>query len=614
MSSRIGRVKALHWIVLAGWLALIARLIFMQVIDEAAYTAGARDNIMRQELLPTARGLIYDCRGRLLARNDAYLAIKAVPSEMREAGYYLAKLAKVLQLSKRETGEMLTLASVSPQDPQIFTKTLNKIMLAKIAEMQGETAGIYIEAKSSRTYPLGAVGAHVLGYVGEISEEELRKKRSQGYTAGELVGQDGVEYSQNTLLHGQAGRVISQVDVSGQPIRQIAEIAGYPGSNLYLSIDASLQRQCEALLQETLNKVYYKNGERSGGAIVAIEPDTGFVRALVSLPSYNPNWFSKGISTKRFNKLISDSRSPLLNRTISGAYPPGSTFKIVTTAAALQEGVINPHTWFYCPGVYYVEGLPFHCFVRTGHGGLNLTDCIAESCDVAYYSMGCKLGLKRLQSYANQFGLGERSGIELPGETEGIFPYPGWKEKAVNEKWFPGDNANTAIGQGFVAVTPLQVALYTMAAANGGTVYRPQIISSVESFSSEGKKVKNSLPQIWHRVPVKKSYFDDIKAGLRGTVSYGTASVLSYGIDMAGKTGTAENSPSADNPHGRNHTWFTGFAPVDNPKMVVTVFLEKSGGYGGNLAAPVAFAVVREWLSIEKQHYKGPVKAVEAWQ
>ena len=614
MSSRIWRVKALHWIIIAAWLSLAARLIYMQVIDESTYAAGARDNIMRQELLPTARGLIYDCRGRLLAHNAAYLAIKVIPGEMSEADLYLRRLAKILRLTQREVGEMLTLASTAPHEPQIFAKPLSRVMLAKIAEMQGETQGLYIEPKSSREYPLGAVGAHVLGYVGEISEDELRKKRSQGYVTGELVGQDGVEYSQNTILHGQAGRVISQVDVSGQPIRQIAEIAGYPGSNLYLSIDAALQRRSEALLQETLNKVYYKNGERSGGAVVALEPDTGMVRALVSLPSYNPNWFSKGISSKRFNQLISDRRSPLLNRTISGAYPPGSTFKIVTTAAALQEGVITPNSWFYCPGVFYVEGLPFHCFVRTGHGTLDLVDCIAESCDVAYYSMGCKLGLKRLQTYANKFGVGERSGIELPGETEGLFPYPGWKEKAVHEKWFPGDNANTAIGQGFVAVTPLQVALYTMAAANEGTVYRPQIISRIESFDDEGKKIKITKPQILHRVPVKKSYFDSIKTGMRGTVRYGTASSLSYGTDMAGKTGTAENSPSADNPYGRNHTWFTGFAPVDNPKIVVTVFLEKSGGYGGNLAAPVAFSIAGEWLSLEKQRYSGPVKAVEAWQ
>ncbi|MBQ7568758.1 penicillin-binding protein 2, partial [bacterium] len=283
------------------------------------------------------------------------------------------------------------------------------------------------------------------------------------------------------------------------------------------------------------------------------------------------------------------------------------------TAAALQEGVISPGGWFYCPGVYYVEGLPFHCFVRTGHGTLGLIDCIAESCDVAYYNMGCQLGLKRLQAYANKFGVGEKSGIELPGETAGSFPYPGWKKEVFGEKWFPGDDANTAIGQGFVAVTPLQVAMYTMVAANGGTLYRPQIIGRVESVAAEGKKTLVSKPQVWQRVPVKKSYFEIIAEGMRGTVRYGTASSQSYGIDMAGKTGTAENAPSADNPMGRNHTWFTGFAPIGKPRIVVTVFLEKSGGYGGNLAAPVAFAVAKEWMAILADKKPAPVKPVESW-
>ena len=263
MNSRIKRVKALHGVVLLLWAALICRLIYMQIIDKQRYEAGARDNMMRQELLPTARGLIYDCRGRLLAGNAPRAAIKIVPAELSDSGLYLKKISRVLHLSERENRELHTLASVAPQEPQFFANSPDKIMLAKIAELQGDTPGIYIEDKSCREYPLGAIGAHVLGYVGEISEDDLRKKRGHGYIAGELIGQDGVEYSQNTILHGQAGRIISQVDVSGQAIRQIAEISGYPGSNLYLSIDAYLQRQCEAFLQETLNKVYYKNGERS---------------------------------------------------------------------------------------------------------------------------------------------------------------------------------------------------------------------------------------------------------------------------------------------------------------------------------------------------------------
>lgn len=614
MTPRVWRVRALHYTVLALWLALALRLAYMQLIDGEQYASQARDNIVRHTLVPSARGQIFDRCGRVLAHNIANFVIKIVPAQMEAPGETLQRLAGILRLPPKEAQELFTRATVEPQTEQLLRESMDDAMLAKVAELQSASKGIKIEAKSWRQYPLGCVGAHVLGYVGEIGEEELAKKQSQGYVAGEWIGQDGLEYSQNSLLHGQPGQIVSQVDVAGQEIRDVAEIAGLPGSDLHLSIDAELQRQTELYLQEALDLIYAKNGMRSGGAVVALDPNTGFVRALASLPEYNPNWFSKGISSKRFANLINDKCYPLLNRAVSGAYPPGSTFKLVTTAAALQEGIINTGSWFYCPGVYYVSGLPFNCFVRTGHGSIDLTECIAESCDVAYYQMGCKLGLEKMRSYAHSFGVGEVSGIELPAETPGDFPYPGWKEKVFKESWFPGDNANTAIGQGFVTASPLQVALYTAAVANGGTVYHPQLIEQVDTIDLEGVKKVCSQPKVWHRVPVRDTYLEAIRRGMQGTVRTGTASKYSKGIDMAGKTGTAENAPSADNPYGRNHTWFTGFAPVSHPRLVVTVFLEKSGGYGGNMAAPVAFDVVKKWWAIQKEAKPAPVKPVENWR
>ncbi len=611
--SRRGRIYALYAIVILAWLGLIARLVYLQLMSHPEFISQARDNMLRQKAVPTSRGRIYDCRGRVLARNQANLVIKVVPIEMEEPTATLLRLAKILQLPAKKSAEFFQHAAQYPGDPLELKEALDERTLARVAELQGESEGIYIDVKSWRDYPLGAIGAHVLGYVGEISAKELAEKRSQGYSAGEWIGQDGLEYSQNSLLHGQAGRIITQVDVSGKEVRQVADIPGCPGSDIYLNIDARLQRQAEYYLQSTLDSIYYKNGERSGGAVVAIEPRTGFVRALVSLPGYNPNWFAKGISSKRFDKILNDKCFPLLDRAISGAYPPGSTFKLVTTSAALQEGVITPGTWFYCPGVYYVEGLPFNCFVRTGHGTIDLIECIAQSCDVAYYQMGTKLGLPRLLRYAREFGIGELTGVELPGETAGNFPYPGWKETVFEERWFPGDDANTAIGQGFVATTPLQLAVMTAAVANGGLVYRPQVISRIETTGPDGVTVQKMQPNLVRKVSVNPQYLSKIREGMEGTVSYGTASSRSYGIDMAGKTGTAENSPSTDNPHGRNHTWFTGFAPVYNPELVVTVFLEKSGGYGGSLAAPVAFNVVREWKSICNSRQSLPCKPVESW-
>ena len=613
MRTRHLRINILHGLIIALWLGLGARLIYLQVIDYKECDSKARDNMLRQQLVPAARGLVYDCRGRVLARNVANFVIKVVPAELDNSERRLSYLFKILHLSPKRAQELLEQARLDPISPLEIKEELDNRAVARVAELQGETEGIYIDVRSWREYPYGCVGSHVLGYVGEIGEEALAKKRHLGYCAGEWIGQDGLEYAQESLLHGRPGRVVSQVDVSGKAIRQVEEVEGFPGSDLHLCLDMRLQRYAEAVLYDALQRVRYKNGESAGGAVVAMEPHTGFVRALASLPEYNPNWFSKGISSKRFNRLINDKTYPLLNRAVGGAYPPGSTFKLVTTAAALQEGVITPGTWFYCPGALTVNGQVFNCFVRSGHGALDLVECIAQSCDVAYYQMGLKLGLHRMNKYAQAFGIGKSTGVDLPGENIGNFPYPGWKEKVYKEKWFPGDSVNTAIGQGFVTASPLQLAVMTAAVANGGTVYRPQIIERIDTAGPEGINTVNAKPQVREKVPVQGGYLAKIRQGMAGTVSHGTASSRSKGLDMAGKTGTAENFPTDDNPRGLNHTWFTGFTPVDNPDLVVTVFLEKSGGYGGNMAAPVAFDVARKWKEIQSSKKTAEVKPVEMW-
>lgn len=601
--NRLQRISLLTRLALIAAFLLVMRLVSMQLVDGATYRQQSLDNMHHVTPLAAERGVIFDCRGRVMARNTASFTIKMIPGQFRNPQSVLKRVAEVLRLPEKQAKRLNEQLKASPNEPIIIKELLDDVALARFSELQTDDGGLFLDVKPMREYPYGEVASHVLGYVGEIDEKYLKDHKDKGYVLGEWVGQDGVEYAHERLLHGFAGSLVQAVDVNGQVVNTIEEKRGKPGCDLYLSIDARLQQRAEKALFETLEYLWARNGERSGGAVVAVEADTGLVRALASMPDYNPNWFSCGIAPKRFEKLINDPAYPLLNRAVSSAYPPGSTFKLITTTAALGEGVITPNSQFYCSGVEYVAGLPFNCFVTSGHGPINLTECLAQSCDVVYYQIGPKLTIQRMANWASQFGIGHLSGIDVPGESKGNFPVPGWKEKHVHEQWYPGDDANTAIGQGFVAATPIQMAMATAAVANDGLIFRPRLverISAVKAGRPEDAPVINAQPV--RRLKVPRAYFAAIREGMRGAVTHGTAASQSYGVDMAGKTGTAENSPTPDNPQGRNHAWFTGFTPAAEGaphKLVITVVLEKSGGYGGALAAPIAFQVSREWQDIK---------------
>ena len=611
MKERQGRVRFLRWALGCALLVLVGRLLVLQVLRGPELLSEARQNMVREIPIPAPRGLILDRLGRPLARNTARFTIKLEPGEVSHPAGALEQIVRLLHLPASQLHDLTLQLAQRPADPVVIKEALDKVTLARFAEIQGDFPGIGLEVEPLREYPLGQMAAHVLGHVGEIDEETLRRLRSRGYFQGEWIGKDGVERSFERLLHGHAGARVIQVDVGGRPVRLLEERPSRPGNDVYLTLDARLQRRAEESLARTLRKIQEQAGVGAGGAVVALEARTGRIRALVSLPEYDPNWFAKGISSRRFDRLLRDPRSPLLDRAISGAYPPGSTFKIITTAAALAEGLVKPSSTFYCPGVYMVGGMPFHCFVRSGHGAISLVDCLAHSCDVAYYQLGTELGLERMSRYARDFGIGSVSGIELAGEEPGNLPQPGWKEKVVHEEWYAGDNANMAIGQGFVAVTPLQMALATAAVANGGYLFRPQLVERVCDGPGSGREL---APALVRRVPVSEADLTVVREGMEGAVERGTAAgVASAGLELAGKTGTVENSATADNPEGRNHTWFTSYAPASAPDLVVTVFLEKSGGYGGSLAAPVAADVVREWRALQVERRVTPVLPVEDW-
>jgi penicillin-binding protein 2 len=320
------------------------------------------------------------------------------------------------------------------------------------------------------------------------------------------------------------------------------------------------------------------------------------VLALVSLPNFNPAWFSRGISDKQYRALMRDPLHPLLSRAYQAAYPPGSTFKVVNASASLQSHICTPSSIFYCSGVY--KG--FHCFVRSGHGNISFTEAIAQSCDVSFYRLGDILGIKRLARFAHAFGLGQRTGIDLTDEQDGLFATPAWKMKTYKESWQWYDTINMAIGQGMMTVSPLQMAVVVAAVANGGYVVQPHLVDAI--VASNHRIVQRIKPHILRRVPVAKKFLAAVRVGMAGVVDHGTGTAAqSKMITIAGKTGTAEAVPTADNPHGRNHTWFVSFAPVDHPQIVTVVLVVKAGGYGGGVAAPIAKDCIEYWV----QHIRG---------
>lgn len=611
MKERQRRLRAVRILLGLAFLAILGRVIEMQILRAPQFQEKARENMVREVPLSGPRGLILDRQGRVLARNTARFTIRLSPGEVSHPTRALERISALLRLPASQGRDLARQLQELPTEPIVIKESLDDVTLARFAEIQGDFPGIQLEVNPVREYPLGSLAAHVLGYVGEIDEETLRKLRGKGYFHGEWVGKDGIELSHERLLHGGPGTRLIQVDAAGQPVRRLEERPPHPGNDLYLTLDARLQRTAEEALAGTLRVLEERNGTGSGGAVVALEAGTGRVRALVSLPEFNPNHFARGISSRRFTRLLQDDRVPLMDRAVCGAYPPGSTYKIITTSAALSEGLVTPHSVFYCPGYQMVGGMPFNCFVRSGHGALDLVNCLAHSCDVAYYQLGTQLGLERMEDYSRAFGLGSKTGIDLPGEVAGNLPYPGWKEKFVEEEWYAGDNANMAIGQGFLAVSPMQMAVATAAVANGGRLYRPHLLERIRDSAGGEQDVPIREEG---RVGVPEPFLAVVREGMRGAVDRGTASgVDTEGLDMAGKTGTVENSPTPDNPYGRNHTWFTSFAPAARPDLVVTVFLEKSGGYGGSLAAPVAARVFQEWRAIQAGGPPSGVLPVEDW-
>jgi penicillin-binding protein 2 len=457
-----------------------------------------------------------------------------------------------------------------------------------------ELPGIVVDVKPVRNYLEGSLAAHLIGYMSEISSEELASQRYKAYDGGDFIGKYGVEKSFESALRGQRGGRQVEVNARGQVVRVLDTVPEVPGHNLFLTIDSQLQQKAEALL----------NGD--AGAIVAMDPNNGEILAMASAPSFDPNAFVEGMSQAQWQELVSNPFRPLENKAIQGEYPPASTYKIVTALAGLEEGVISADSTYFCPGYYQLGTRVFHCWKRWGHGRINVIEALAQSCDVFFYQVGQQLGVDRLAWYARACGLGSRTGIHIEHEASGMIPTAAWKRRRFGEPWQGGETLSVAIGQGYDMVTPLQMAVLTSAVANGGIRFVPKIIRAIRS--ANGQIISRDEPQVAGRLPVSAATLGIIRKGLSEVVNSpsGTARIARIeGIPVSGKTGTAQvfsAKPGASQKEKdmplelRDHAWFVAYAPSNAPRIALAVIVEH-GEHGASTAAPLARDLISAYLS-----------------
>jgi penicillin-binding protein 2 len=578
------RIGLLLVVVLLG-----VRLWHLQIREGPYYRDLSENNRTRSVLLEPARGLIYDRHGVLLANNVPSFTLYVTLEDVKDREGLIGELADLLGLDPALIRKKLE-GKGSKLLPRKIKDRLTLRDATLIESHRLDLPGVMIQVESQRNYPGGVAAAHLLGYVGEISPEQLEKPESADLHQGSVVGQYGVEKSYDRHVRGQAGQKSVEVDALGHEKRAVVAEKPQAGNDLYLTIDVRLQKVAEDLL-----------GEESG-AIVALDPTTGDVLAMASRPAFDPNVLSRELTPKQWVDIVQDEGRPLNNRASQGQYPPGSTFKVPMAVAALETNTMSPSSTVHCTGGYQFGRRLYHDWKAGGHGAVDLHAALVHSCDVYFYTIGQRMGIDTMAEYAKEFGLGQETGIELPSERVGIIPSTAWKQKAKKEPWLPGETISAAIGQGYVTVTPLQMANLIGTVANDGVNYRPRLVRAIMDRTTGNLQELPAVPR--GKVGVRPETFRLIKQALADVVTEGTATrAKSSIVSIAGKTGTAQTAalrtgPEKDIPKKfRDHAWFVAFAPVDAPKIAVAVLAEHMG-HGGSAAAPLAKEVIEAYMKL----------------
>lgn len=579
-------------------LALLARLTFLQVVSHEHFTTLSHNNRVAVQPLAPTRGLVFDRNGVVLAENLPTYSLEIVPERVEDMEATLAAVAGLVEVGNGDLERFRDDLRRKRRFEEIPLRfRLSDEEVARIAVNRHRLPGVEITSNLTRHYPLGELTGHVVGYVGRINEQELRRLDASNYAATNRIGKVGVEKSHEALLHGKVGLQQVETNARGRVLRVLERTPPTPGKNLYLNIDVRLQRAAEKAF----------TGER--GALVAIEPQTGAVLALVSVPSYDTNLFVNGIDPTTYRELSRSRAQPLFNRALRGQYPPGSTSKPFVGLAGLELGDISPDSKVVCPGWYQLKGDDhrYRDWKKGGHGVVDLNRAVVESCDVFFYDLALTLGIDRLSEFMQHFGFGHRTGIDIGGEAPGLMPSREWKRRVRNEPWFPGETLITGIGQGFTLATPLQLAAGTAALAARGQVMQPQVVKAVENPADN--RITPLAPQARDPVPVQRQEnWDHILHAMVDVVHglHGTARRIGYDAPyrIGGKTGTAQVFGIAQGEEYveeevakllRDHALFIGFAPGDTPRIAVAVIVE-NGGSGGAVAAPIARSVMDAFL------------------
>lgn len=598
--NRITRLHTLLVVCLVLFAVLLGRMVYLQLWRGDYYAKQSDGNRLRQSRILAPRGIIYDSEGKELVNNlPGYAVVLQKQSSYKPET--LQRLSNLLQMPVEEINAKIK-ASENFYEPIMLKNNLDQQMVTKIEEQRRYMPEVMLSVQPIRNYPYHELAVHALGYVGEVSAYEIEQGLFKNITQGSLVGKGGLEKTYDKYLRGEDGAFMEEVDVAGNVVKHYDSVQPIPGKNLKLTIDYELQKELEAFTDKHL--AFLRSSGIAPGAraaaVVAIDPRNGAVRAMVSRPGYDPNWFVHGISSKNWDSINNDPNYPMNNKVITGEYPPGSTFKIVTGSAAFELKKVGLNEPIFDGG--------FHPMVPTmGNAGgevlgwLTFIKALAMSDNVYFYELGYRVGIDNIEKYAHIFGFGERTGIDLEGESKGLVASKKVKRKIWNEDWRLGDTFNAAIGQGFNLTTPIQLSVMLSIVANGGTKYQPYLVDSI--INSDGSLFEKPKRAEGKHIDVSQQTIDYIRMGMSATTQEGGTASYFAGLPkpIAGKTGTAENS------HGRDHGLFVAYGPVDDPELVVVCIVEQ-GGFGSIAAGPIVYKAFEEFFQ-EKGYMPRPDKA-----
>ena len=593
------KIKFFALLVIVSFLGLWLRVWYLQVLKGSDFMGLSENNRVRLVSLPSYRGEITDRNGVSLASIRPSFNLYITPEDVQDLGETLNTLKEVIDFDIQKVKN--DIRQSQPFLDVLIKADIQRDQVAFVEENNRLLAGIHLKVEPLRDYHYKELAAHTLGYLGEINKDKLMKGEA-GYRMGDIVGKEGIEFLFEQDMQGKKGYKEVEVDVSGRELKVLRKSPPQSGNHLELTLDLRIQQVVEQAMTGT-------EEEPINGSAVVIKVQTGEILAITSKPAFDPNLFSAGISVTEWRKLLFNNQHPLQNKAIDGQYPPGSVYKIIAAYAALEEKAVNPEDTVYCPGYYRLGRRSYRCWRRGGHGEVDLHDALVQSCDVYFYTVGHNLGIDTLARYAKMLGMGSLTQVNLIGEKPGLVPTKEWKLRARGQEWLAGETISASIGQGFNLVTPIQQARLMATVANGGIVLKPYLVRRIKD--KDGKVVKEVFPTIEKRLESRPDTLSIIQKGLFGVVNEkrgtGWRARLKQ-IQVAGKTGTAQvvrlkkgpaSEEEEETPYKyRDHAWFVGYAPFDNPEIAVAVIVEH-GGHGGSAAAPI----VRQIIQAYNKHY-----------